>query len=248
MAITIKKLEMVPAYREISNDLREQIMDRRIGLGEALPTESTLSELYGVNRSTVREGLRQLEQEGLLQRDGKRLLVSVPSSEVLADAAGRALRMQQVTLRYVWLVAGILEPLCAKLAALNATEADIKALEDNLERTQTVVKDGCSPVEVDIEFQNLVAQAAHNPALSLSRAPMSQLMHAGYSAIAPALPQSGARLLAIHKQLVTALKNKDPEAAEQAMQKHMKDYERGCTVAGLDMSQTLSHRSLSLKS
>ena len=240
MAIAIKKLELVPAYREVSNDLRNQIVEGRIGTGQSLPTEATLSELYGVNRSTVREGLRQLEQEGLLQRDGKRLLASVPKAQVLADAAGRALRMQQVSLRDIWQVAGVLEPLCARLAAEAATEQDLLALELNLKRTEEVISRKESPVEVDIEFQNLVAQAAHNPALSLTRAPMSQFMHMGYAAIAPALPQSGARLLAIHREVLEALKRKDADAAELAMQKHMADYARGCATAGLDMSNPVS--------
>lgn len=239
MAIDIKKLDLSPAYRVISNDLRRQIVDGTIPTGESLPTETTLSALYGVNRSTVREGLRQLEQEGLLVRDGKRLMATVPNSDDLAQVASRALRMQQVTLRDVWQVAQVLEPLCARLAAMAATAEDIKALNENLMATEAEVAQGRAPIDLDIEFQHLIAVAAHNPALTLARAPLGQLMHSGYAAIAPALPQSGARLLAIHRQVLDAVVRRDPNAAEIAMQKHMKDYQRGCEVAGLDMALPL---------
>jgi DNA-binding FadR family transcriptional regulator len=239
MSTDFEKLQIAPAYRVLSADLRRRIVEGSLPQGDALPTEAELAERFGVHRSTVREGLRQLEQEGLLRRDGKKLIVSMPRQKDLATAAERALRLRQVTFRDVWEVASALEPLCASLAAVNATHEELEALEHNLERTQAVVAAGDSPVAVDLEFQNLVASAAHNPALTLARGPVSLLMRAGYAAIAPALPQSGARLLAVHRQVVAALRRRDAASAEAAMRKHMQDYKRGCEVAGLDMTQPI---------
>lgn len=239
MSTDFEKLQIAPAYRVVSADLRGRIVEGRLPQGDALPTEAELAERFGVHRSTVREGLRQLEQEGLLRRDGKKLIVSMPRQKDLATAAERALRLRQVTFRDVWQVASALEPLCAALAATSATPEELEALERNLERTQAVVAAGDSPVAVDLEFQNLVAAAAHNPALMLARGPVSLLMRAGYAAIAPALPQSGARLLAVHREVVAALRGRDAASAEAAMRKHMQDYRRGCEVAGLDMTQPI---------
>jgi len=239
MSTDFEKLQIAPAYRVVSADLRRRIVEGSLAQGDALPTEAELAERFGVHRSTVREGLRQLEQEGLLRRDGKKLIVSMPRQKDLATNAERALRLRQVTFRDVWQVASVLEPLCASLAATSATQEELEALEHNLERTQAVVAAGDSPVAVDLEFQNLVAAAAHNPALMLARGPVALLMQAGYAAIAPALPQSGARLLAVHRQVVTALRRRDAASAEAAMSKHMLDYKRGCEVAGLDMTQPI---------
>lgn len=235
MPLEIERLQIAPAYRVLSADLRRRIVDGSLAQGAALPTEADLAERFGVHRSTVREGLRQLEQEGLLRRDGKKLLVSMPRQRDLSDVAERALRLRQVTFRDVWQVASALEPLCASLAAASATHDELDALEENLERTQAVVAAQGSPVEVDLEFQNLVASATHNPALLMARGPVSSLMRAGYAAIAPALPQSGMRLLAVHRQVALALRRRDAEAAQAAMRKHMQDYRRGCEAAGLDM-------------
>lgn len=239
MSTDFEKLQIAPAYRVVSADLRRRIVEGSLAQGDALPTEAELAERFGVHRSTVREGLRQLEQEGLLRRDGKKLIVSMPRQKDLASTAERALRLRQVTFRDVWRVASVLEPLCASLAATSATQEELEALEHNLERTQAVVAAGDSPVAVDLEFQNLVAAAAHNPALMLARGPVALLMRAGYAAIAPALPQSGARLLAVHRQVVAALRRRDAASAEAAMSKHMLDYKRGCEVAGLDMTQPI---------
>lgn len=236
MALDIEKLQLAPAYRVVSDDLRRRIVAGSLEQGDILPTETELASRFGVHRSTIREGLRQLEQEGLLRRDGKKLLVSMPRQSDLASTAERALRLRQVNFRDVWEVASALEPLCASLAARQITADELALLERSLARTEAVVAAGESPVAADIEFLDLVASATHNQALRLARGPVSLLMHAGYAAIAPALPQSGPRLLAVHRQMLDALRQRDAALAEAIARRHMQDYRRGCEVAGLDMS------------
>ena len=237
MPLKVEKIQPTRAYQLVSDDLRAQVIDGTLAQGETLPTELELATAFGVHRSTIREALRQLEQEGLLRRDGKKLMISMPQPADLAHSAERALRLQQVSYLHVWQVAMVLEPLCARLAAEVITDSELEALERNLQRTETIVARNESPVEVDIEFQNLVAAAAHNPALLLGRGPISLLMRAGYAGIADRLPQSGVRLLEVHRQLLNALHRRDPEAAEAWMRKHIEDYKRGCEFVGLDMLQ-----------
>jgi len=224
-----------PAYRVISESLRQRIVRGQVQTGQAFPTETELATHYGVHRSTVREGLRQLEQDGLLQRMGKRLIVSIPRHNDLAQAAERALRMHQVTYRDVWEVASSLEPMCARLAAERITPEELGVLQRNLEVTAALVQAGDSPIAATIEFHSLVAEATHNQALLLARAPVSLLMRSGYAAIAPVLPQSGARLLEAHRHVFAALTLRDVDAAVAWTRKHLLDHQRGFEFAGLDM-------------
>ena len=229
------KTRSLPAYRQVSDQLRQRIVGGELRAGDALPIEADLSAQFAVHRSTVREALRQLEQDGLVQRNGKKLLVTLPQPGDLAQAAQRALRQQQVTFREVWEVASTLEPLCARLAAERITSAQLQRLQDNLAQTQALVDAGQSPVQVTIAFQAIVAEAAHNQALLLARAPMSLLMLAGYAAIAPRLPQSGARLLEAHRHVLESLRQQDAESAVAWTRKHLADHRRGFEFAGLDM-------------
>ncbi len=231
----IEKLSLQPAYRAVSEELRKRIVSGEAPEASALPTETELANSLGVHRSTVREGLRQLEQDGLVKRMGKKLIVTIPSHQNLAQAAQQALRMHQVTYRDVWEVASALEPLCAQLAAERITTDELAALQDNLAQTEKLVLDGRSPVHQTIAFQSLIAQATHNQALLLARAPVSMLMLAGYASIAPALPQSGARLLEAHRHVVQALQNRDAESAVTWTRKHLMDHRRGFEFASLDM-------------
>ena len=223
-----------PAYRQISENLRQRIVRGEVPAGQALPTETELSLNLGVHRSTVREGLRQLEQDGLVRRVGKKLIVSVPEPRELASAAERALRMQQVTYRDVWETASTLEPMCARLAAERITDEELAGLQRNIVLTAERVQAGESPINATIEFQSLIAEATHNAALLLARAPVSLLMRSGYAAIAPALPQSGPRLLEAHRHVLESLRQHDAESAVAWTRKHLMDYRRGFEFAGLD--------------
>ena len=56
-----------PMYRHIADDLRAQIMDGRLKANAKLPTEGELSDNYEASRNTVREAIRRLTDEGLLE-------------------------------------------------------------------------------------------------------------------------------------------------------------------------------------
>lgn len=231
----IEKIQFSPAYRVVADDLRQRILRGEVQPGEALPIETELAQKYGVHRSTMREGLRHLEQDGLLRREGKKLIVSIPSHGELATAAERALRMRRVSYRDVWELTMALEPLCARLAAERITEDELQRLDRNIEATAASVEAGQAPVALTIEFQNLVAEATHNEALLLARGPVSLLMRAGYETIAPALPQSGRRLLQAHSHVVEAMRRHEVEAAVDWTLKHLRDHRRGFDVAGIDV-------------
>src|SRR5580698_1753995 len=120
MGLQFEKLNVPSAYQVVSRELRRSIVSGDLKPGNQLPSEAELAEQFGVNRSTVREGIRQLENDGFVRREGrKRLCVSVPTSSDLAPRASRALVMHQVTFKELWEVARVLEPACAALCAAN---------------------------------------------------------------------------------------------------------------------------------
>jgi GntR family transcriptional regulator len=56
-----------PLYRQIADDLRQRILDGRLGPGAAMPSESSLMEDYGSARGTVRQAISLLKSEGFLE-------------------------------------------------------------------------------------------------------------------------------------------------------------------------------------
>lgn len=58
---------VLPAYQQVANQLRELIMKGTLVVGERLPAEGEMALKFGVSRSTVREALRGLSSQSLVQ-------------------------------------------------------------------------------------------------------------------------------------------------------------------------------------
>lgn len=72
-------------YRELALLLRERITSGRLRPGDRMPSETDLTNEYGVNRSTVRRAVRELEDEGLIDVHhgyASRVRVPSPTTEV----------------------------------------------------------------------------------------------------------------------------------------------------------------------
>ena len=242
MKLQIEKLNVPSAYQVVSRELRRIIVSGDLKPGEQLPSEAELAERFGVNRSTVREGIRQLENDGFVRREGrKRLCVSVPTASDLAPRASRALVMHQVTFRELWEVARVLEPACAELAARNRTDPQTAAINGNIERTRHSLDNARLSTSLDTEFHALVAEAAHNRALILSREPVGMLLYPAFEMLHPKLPQALARMLEAHRRIAAAIAAGDAAEAELWMRKHILDFRRGWEMArsSLDVPVTL---------
>ncbi len=234
--MTFTKLDILPAYKLVSRTIEQHILEGRLRPGDRLPSEPDLAAQFGINRATVREGIRQLEQEGYLQRAaGRRLFVSLPGYNDLAPRASRALALQQVSFRELWDVAVLLEPQAARQAARQATDTDIAALEENVVATERAVDTGQPYIRLDIDFHAMVARISRNRVLELSREAVGLLFFPAMEALVPHLPQAGRRNVIGHRKILEAIRRHDADEAELWMNKQMIDFRRGYELAGLDM-------------
>lgn len=233
-------LRRMPAYKAVSAAIERRILDGGLRPGDPLPPEQQLAEQFRVNRSTVREAVRQLEQEGLVVRGaGRRLLVALPGVHDLAPRTTRALVLEQVTFDELWQVAMVLEPQAARMAARNRDGGDIARLEANVAAMAAAVKGGASYTELDVDFHAGIALASHNRVLILAREPVSLLFRPTLDRIRRVLPQADRRNLEAHRKILAAVVKQDADAAETWTRKHFVDFQRGFLMAGLDPDQPL---------
>ena len=235
-----EKVKVIPAYQMITSAVEKQILSGKLAPGTMLPTEAELAEQFGVNRSTVREAIRQLEQEGLVERrSSKRLQVTMPGIYDAAPRAARSLLLQQVTFAELWQVAVVLEPQAAYLAALSATAPDIAQLAANVDSLALHHKNGGSMQEhaqIDIEFHATVARASGNRVLMLAREPINLLYRPSLTKLQAVLPQLERRNLDAHKRIFKAIAARDAEQAQEWTRKHLIDFQRGYTLAKIPMN------------
>ncbi len=241
MAKQLKRLTIPRAYEAVYRALEEEILNGRIATGAPLPTETELAEQFGVTRHTVREGMRALEQSGLVRREaGRRLHAALPHHGELAPRGSRALLMQGVTFRELWEVALRLEVCAAELVAPFIDDALVEKLEENLQAMETALTAGRSIIALDVAFHALIAEATHNRVLLMSREPVSLLFYPSLEKLfnhPTTADRSPGRVVEAHRAIVQAMRARDAQAVRDWMECHIMDFRRGYDLAGIDLDR-----------
>ncbi|MEU2153424.1 FadR/GntR family transcriptional regulator [Streptomyces sp. NPDC019396] len=160
---------------QVITQLRNQITSGEWPVGSRIPTEPELVEQLGVARNTVREAVRALAHNGLLDiRQGSGTYV-IATSE-LAGVMHR--RFAGADPRHVAEVRCTLESSAARLAARNRTERDLKQLDALLARREEAWRTGDPMLfaTADATFHLAVVAASHNDVLTALYADLGDLL------------------------------------------------------------------------
>lgn len=233
-------IHVAPAYQQVAEAIEREIVTGRIRPGEPIGTEAQLVKQFGVNRSTVREGIRLLEQGGLIRRDpSRRLLASLPRYNRLATRISRALVLHEVTFRELFEASMALEVASVEQAVEHVTDAQLAELDLNQARMQAAIGDPAALSELDTEFHTLIAKASANRVLQLAREPASLLFFPTTELICRFVAEGPARMIEAHGRLIDALRRRDAEAARLWMRRHVKDWGKGFERAGRELDQPI---------
>jgi GntR family transcriptional repressor for pyruvate dehydrogenase complex len=218
-----------PAYRQIANLIEQRIVARSLRTGDALPSETDLARQFGVNRSTIREAIRELETHGLLGRGRgeKRLRVTRPEPGSVSSGVSRALALHDVTFMELWEAMMAIEPAAAQYAATRRTAAQLQGITRANVRFNREIADTAAAVSAVVDFFTAVAGASGNQVLALSQAPLNLLLVPALSRIIDRVPQARARIQAAQGKIIDAVKLKKSEQARSWMEKHIRDFKRG---------------------
>jgi len=230
------RIKARPAYELVADEIEQKILTGVLRPGDPIGTESELVKQFGVNRSTVREGIRLLEQSGLVAREAsRRLSVAVPHYNGLATRMSRALVLQQVTFRELFHTSRALGPGSIDEAMDNRTEADLEAMEANLARTREMRNDAAAVAELDAAFHKLLDAATHNRVLLLAKEPVSILIRPTTAHIITNNPRGIPRLIEAHTHIVDALRRRDREKGRLWLDRHLRDWKAGFERGGGDL-------------
>lgn len=207
-------------YRQIADQIAALIEGGEYAVGARLPPERDLAKQLGVSRPSVREALIALEVEGYVEvRVGSGVYV-LGSQTIDASRALPADSGPFELIKARWLIEGE----CAAMAARAATRAQVRAIEQALERMESQRKRGVMPLDADRQFHLAIAEASGNSALALvvktlwdqrTGALFRRLEHHFDT---PELWQHATRE---HREIVDAIARHDAAGARAAMRRHM---------------------------
>src|SRR5688572_4613225 len=204
--------------------LGQAIVAGRYAAGAKLPTEDDLARKLGVSRPSLREGLKALARKGLIESRTRRGTIAlgrerwdVLDSDVLrwtaASPPDHAFLLGLIELR------AIMEPAAARLAASRATPEQILEIERAYQgMVDSLPQDieGCH--QHDLAFHRAIFAACGNAILQRIYDAISALLLTLFRASTQAR-ESYENSLAEHGAVAMAIRRRQPEEAEKAMQK-----------------------------
>jgi DNA-binding FadR family transcriptional regulator len=215
------------SYELVVDQVRRAIQIGRFLTGEKLPSERELADQLGVSRTTVREAMRVLQGERLIEIRRGRFGGAIVTAPESTPAEGRQIvRRRLAELENVFDYRLAIEPAAAGLAAQRRTRGDLAGLEETLAALRALAAgpdaEGLSPpsrfFSTDADFHHRIALAARNPflvqAVSDARAAMFLPVGGVFSALHPDANRG-------HEEIYEAITSADAEAARQAMTEHI---------------------------
>jgi DNA-binding FadR family transcriptional regulator len=161
----------VPKAAElVAADLRRQIIRTTLQVGDPLPSEAALMEIYDVSRPTLREALRILENEGLISvkrgaHGGAR--VQFPDVTVAARYAALLLQIRNTPVEDVFQARRILEPAAVRMLAERRGRSALKTLRKKHEAEELLVDDPDRFATSASEFHQMLVDLAGNNTLAV---------------------------------------------------------------------------------
>lgn len=235
-------VERSPAYTKVSSAIEHKILSRALRDGDVLPAELDLAQQFRVNRSTVREALRQLESAGLVSRPpgAKRMIVSRPEAAKVASRMRHALVLHEVSFVDVWEAMMVIEPEVAALAAVRRTQADLTALTQTSEVFRNSPEGDPNSVNIVATFFEQLGAASRNQVLVLAKQSLTQALAPSLARMIDTVPQARARIMDAQRRIIVALRDKNADEARKWMSKHVRDFKRGYEVAGISPDTPIS--------
>lgn len=215
--------------RKLADEVRDRLMvmisSGELRPGDRLPSERELMDLFSVGRPAVREALQSLDSAGVVEiNHGERAKVVVPDSRTVFDRMGQTmqhlLQTSPTTLEDLKQARIMFEVGMVKLAAQNATRADIEKLKQALEYQRSVITDIPNFVKADMAFHNAIASLGGNSVCTmLSEAMLDWLFKFRQELLR--LPGSELITLAEHERLFDTISQHNVAEAERAMLDHL---------------------------
>lgn len=218
MVMTTNRSRIPKASDVVVAALRHKILSERLDVGTRLPSESELMDEYGFGRVSVREALRILERDGLVDvRRGPHGGIFVRHTDIgkVSEALALMFSFRDTTLGEFATFRLHVEPMVARLAAQNGTpEARAELLKDAKADLST---------KASADLHGRVADLCGNDVFELVMKAMhvSLAGHFRHELISPEHYEATARA---HVKIATAIAAGDGDAAEKAMQRHLEVY------------------------
>lgn len=173
--------------------------------------EIEIADWLKVSRTPVRDAIRRLEAEGMLEHEPRNGLVVA--------------RLDRQAVMELYVMREVLEGTAARLCARHASDMELQELSDLIEAEQHMRGDVETLARQNVRFHSAIHRSAHNRYLEKSLAAVNDSMGLLGTPLM-LLPHRAETAAAEHARLFEAIRQRDPEAAEEAARAHVRAAQR----------------------
>lgn len=220
----------IKVAERVAAELRREIAIGNLRPGDRLHPERQLQEQFNISRPTLREALRMLESESLIevtrgQRGGAR--VTQLDTGVLARQVGVCLQIEGVTVQDVWQCRMIIEPAAAALLTRSGNPLAIEAMEKNVRDSDAALDDYVASAKLTGEFSHILTDYCGNKTLHILSLLIQDIVDRQHVDIAAktytrqGVDKMRAKNVRGREKMLEIVKSGDPAKAEAFWRKHL---------------------------
>jgi GntR family transcriptional repressor for pyruvate dehydrogenase complex len=205
--------------------LNAKIRSGELRSGDRLPTERALAESMGVSRTVIREAIRIMVDNNVLElREGCSYVRQLSFDEIVANISGTIIPDEKSMLE-IMEVRTVLEVYIVKKAAENITEEQLGELQESVDKMEQLMENGENGSFQESAFHRGLAEATGNGALKSIYVLCEDLLSSTQQDTWRGAKAGGAPNTAVadHQAILDAIKERNEKRAEMLMQAHM-DY------------------------
>ncbi len=217
----------VTRQKNLSTQIAEQLIaainKRVFTVGDYLPSENKLIEIFGVSRGVIREAILMLYAKNIVEiQKGKGALLLNPTIDSLFDSYSSLVNYKcgNKGLIYTQELRMMIEPHTASLAAKNREIKDLLKLSDCLDNMEKYRKDKEKLSIYDIEFHQIISHLCGNPMFTIILEPIFHFLQTFHKETFEDL-NSNQITLEYHFKIFEAIKERKSKEAFYAMKKHL---------------------------
>lgn len=216
--MALQPIRKVNITEQVFEQLKNNILAGKWAVGEKIPSETELSEIFGVSRSTVRQAIRSLADYGLIEvKLGAGSFVKQQDTGLFINGVIRS-KLKQEDLLEVLDFCCVMEGGIAEMAALHATPEDVETLQQIQNGLNSTSTDFEQKARLDKEFHLKIAEMTGNSLViqtfTIISEPLEKTIYEMYNTLGPS---EGTKF---HQQVIEALKKRDGILARKAMTEH----------------------------
>lgn len=221
MGIKVQQIVNMNIHQQAYNIIAEQIISGSLKPGARI-TEKEIASILGVSRTPVREAMKLLSKDGLI--------------EVIPHKGAIVRKLSLIDIKEIYEIRAVLEGLGAKLASKHIPKQELNKIIESAKTCKDELDKGRVEffVEFDTKLHSLILTYCGNKHLQRTINSLNNLIYYFRVEIAKKIERS-IEAFHEHNRILQALKNQDGDLAEEAMKDHiLRTTER--TLKDMDLS------------